>query len=258
MGLSLGLGDNLVHVTAIGSMPLDSGESTQIRQATEFRERSSLSQFRRKMMPPELQPRSYRQGLSASLDFLRLPSYTTPKIAIALVPCAAFLLDLGGTPVVATLTLGLMIAYILDSLNFKSGSFFGVWFSLIAAQIAFFFSSSIFSTFNSIPLSLLAAFLCAETNFLIGVWASLQFKWIQIENPSIVLALERLLFACVPFAASALFAWATISAVGMNNASYYLMAFNCVSTGFSRFLAFPRSKTSRKWVTMAEKFPMIF
>lgn len=128
----------------------------------------------------------------------------------------------------ATLTLGLMIAYILDSLNFKSGSFFGVWFSLIAAQIAFFFSSSIFSTFNSIPLSLLAAFLCAETNFLIGVWASLQFKWIQIENPSIVLALERLLFACVPFAASALFAWATISAVGMNNASYYLMAFNCV------------------------------
>ncbi|KAG6581973.1 hypothetical protein SDJN03_21975, partial [Cucurbita argyrosperma subsp. sororia] len=150
------------------------------------------------------------------------------RIAIALVPSALFLLDLGGTPVIATLTLGLMISYILDSLNFKPGAFFGVWFSLIFSQIAFFFSSSLNLTFNSIPLTILAAFLCAETNFLIGAWASLQFKWIQIENPSIVLALERLLFACVPFAASALFTWATISAVGMLNASYYYMIFNCI------------------------------
>lgn len=83
-------------------------------------------------------------------------------------------------------------------------------------------------TFNSIPLGLLATFLCAYTNFLIGTWASLQFKWIQIENPSIVLALERLLFACLPFTASVIFTWATVSAVGMNNAAYYLMAFNCI------------------------------
>lgn len=121
-----------------------------------------------------------------------------------------------------------MISYILDSLNFKPGAFFGVWFSLSAAQIAFFFSSSIVTVFNSVPLAVLAAFLCAEANFLIGVWCSLQFKWIQMENPSIVLALERLLFACVPLAASTLLTWATVSAVGMASASYYLMAFNCV------------------------------
>ncbi|XP_052204854.1 uncharacterized protein LOC127809798 [Diospyros lotus] len=150
------------------------------------------------------------------------------RIAVALAPCAAFLLDLGGTPVFATLTLGLMIAYILDSLNFKSGSFFAVWFSLLSAQIAFFFSSSLISTFNSLPLALLAAFVCAEATFLIGVWASVQFKWIQIEYPAIVLALERLLFGCVPFVASVLFTWATVSALGMKNASYYLMVFNCV------------------------------
>ena len=101
------------------------------------------------------------------------------RIALALAPCAAFLLDLGGAPVVATLTLGLMIAYILDSLNFKPGAFFGVWASLIAAQVAFFFSSSLILTFNSIPLGLLAALLCAQTNFLIGAWASLQFKWVD-------------------------------------------------------------------------------
>ncbi|KAK4780040.1 hypothetical protein SAY87_016146 [Trapa incisa] len=222
------------------------------------------------MMPPELQPRSFRPYISSSISApsfsslgngspsqnpslgsgvfssgsssgfpssrsMKGPSRFSPtafshnaRIAIALVPCAAFLLDLGGPPVVATLTLGLMVAYILDSLSIKSGSFFGVWFTILGAQITFFFSSSLINTFNSYTLVFLAAFLCAETNFLIGVWASLQFKWIQLENPSIVLALERLLFACVPFAASSLFTWATVFAVGMNNAAYYLMAFNCV------------------------------
>ncbi|XP_043704881.1 uncharacterized protein LOC122654723 [Telopea speciosissima] len=216
------------------------------------------------MMPPELQPRFHRPFISNSVSAptfstfngggfsqerspnLKNPRFSpssflhNPRIAVALVPCAAFLLDLGGTPVVATLTLGLMIAYILDSLSFKSGSFFGVWFSLVAAQISFFFSSSLFSSFGSFPLSILAAFLCALTNFLIGAWASLQFKWIQIENPSIVLALERLLFACVPIVASPLFTWATVSAVGMSNAAYYFMVFSCV---FYWLFSIPRSSS---------------
>ncbi|XP_050223674.1 uncharacterized protein LOC126673537 [Mercurialis annua] len=225
------------------------------------------------MIPPELQARPFRPYIASSISAPSFSSFSNgrsdsnpspnshfhsplpssssssrsrfspstfahnARIAIALVPCGAFLLDLGGGPVLATLTLGLMIAYILDSLNFKSGAFFGVWFSLIAAQIAFFFSSSLLTSFYSLPLGLLAAFLCAYANFLIGVWASLQFKWIQLENPSIVLALERLLFACVPFTASSIFTWATISAVGMNNASYYLMIFNCV---FYWLYAIPR------------------
>ncbi|KAL3818751.1 hypothetical protein ACJIZ3_004656 [Penstemon smallii] len=224
------------------------------------------------MLPPELQPRSFRPYISSSASTPSFPSSyngdqnpnpsptssslyfgeTTTRsrrssssmknsrfspssfihnarIAVALVPSAAFLLDLGGAPVVATLVVGLMIAYILDSLNFKSGSFFAVWFSLIAAQIAFFFSSSLYYTFSSyLSLALLAAFTCALTNFLIGVWVSLQFKWIQIEYPAIVLALERLLFACTPLVASALFTWATVSAVGMINAAYYLMVFSCI------------------------------
>ncbi|KAF4390577.1 hypothetical protein CsatB_022691 [Cannabis sativa] len=216
------------------------------------------------MMPPELQPRSFRPYISSSLSAPSFSSFSNGsppysssdrspeldpsstsrslnnsrfspasfahnlRISVALLPCAAFLLDLGGTLVLAILTLGLMISYIVDSLNFKTGAFFGVWFSLIFAQIAFFFTSSLTSSFNSLPLAILAALLCAHTNFLIGVWASLQFKWIQIENPSIVLALERLLFACIPFPASALFTWATISAVGIHNASYYLMSFNCL------------------------------
>ncbi|KAJ9186163.1 hypothetical protein P3X46_005695 [Hevea brasiliensis] len=204
---------------------------------------SSFNNGRPYSPDPNPSPNSHFHSPSSSSSassrsrFLPSSFAHSTRIAIALVPCAAFLLDLGGAPVVATLTLGLMVAYILDSLNLKSAAFFGVWLSLIAAQIAFFFSSSLITTFYSVPLGLLAAFLCAYANFLIGVWASLQFKWIQLENPTIVLALERLLFACVPFTASALFSWATISAVGMNNASYYLMAFNCI---FYWLFAIPR------------------
>ncbi|KAF8047123.1 hypothetical protein N665_3197s0009 [Sinapis alba] len=220
------------------------------------------------MFPPELQPRLFRPHISSTSSSNEpassSPNYTlhmspgstrnsidrrtnaatsrsnnsrfTPssfayngRIALALVPCAAFLLDLGGAPVIATLTVGLLISYIVDSLDVKLGAFLGIWMTLITAQIAFFFSSSLLSSFNSLPLGLLAAFLCAETTFLIGCWTSLQFKWLQLENPSIVVALERLLFACVPFTASSFFAWATISAVGMNNSSsYYFLVFACV------------------------------
>ncbi|PWA88942.1 hypothetical protein CTI12_AA115550 [Artemisia annua] len=214
------------------------------------------------MLPPDLQPRSFRPYISPSIS---APTFTTTnysptsnpnpngttttatnrrsvkpsrfapssfihnaRVSIALVPCAAFLLDLGGGPVIVALTLGLMVAYILDSLSFKSGSFFAVWFSIISAQIVFFFSSNLFTAFGSVYLGLIACFVCALANFLIGVWASLQFKWIQIEYPAIVLTLERLLFACIPFIGSVIFTWATVSAVGMVNAAYYHMVFNCV------------------------------
>ncbi|KAJ0740521.1 hypothetical protein HanOQP8_Chr06g0217721 [Helianthus annuus] len=211
------------------------------------------------MLPPELHPPPYRPYTSPSPNFnsvyspKRNPSPSYPngntttnrrsqhnsrfnptsfvhnaRIAVALVPTAAFLLDLGGTPVVAALTLGLMVAYVLDSLNFKSGSFFAVWFTIISAQIVFCFSSSLFTSFNSVILGLLGCCVCGFASFLIGVWASLQFKWIQIEFPTIVLAFERILFACTPVIGSVLFSWATVSAVGMMNASYYYMVFNCV------------------------------
>ncbi|KAG2404696.1 uncharacterized protein HKW66_Vig0116180 [Vigna angularis] len=55
------------------------------------------------------------------------------QIAIVLIPSALFLLDLGGTAVVATLVVGLMISYILDALSLKLAAFFAVWFSLIFA-----------------------------------------------------------------------------------------------------------------------------
>nr|CAD1820448.1 unnamed protein product [Ananas comosus var. bracteatus] len=164
---------------------------------------------------------------SSSSRLLSAPSFAyNARVALALGPAAAFLLDLGGAPVFVLVSVGLAVAYFLDSLRLNSAAFFAVWSTLVFSQLAFFFSAGAASF--PLPLAALALLLCAETTFLIGVWASLQFRYIHIENPSIAAALERLLFACVPVAAPPLFTWAVVSALGMANAAYCFAAFACV------------------------------
>lgn len=147
------------------------------------------------------------------------------RVAIAIVPCVVLLLGVGGKPVLATLTVGLMVSYILDSLQLKQGAMFGVWGSLFATGIAMVLSGSTFSASASFPLYFLALLVSFQLMFLIGVWVSLQFKWLQLENPSVVLALERLLFACIPFTACTIQTWGVVASVGMTNAPYYCMIF---------------------------------
>lgn len=148
------------------------------------------------------------------------------RVAVGLVPAAAVLLDLGGTPVITVLMVGLMVAYVLYTMQMKSAAFSGVWLSLLAVQIAFYFSSSV--SFPSLSLTSLALLLCVEINFQIGVWVSLQFCWINIENLSTLIAFERLLFACLPVTAPAILSWAVVSAIGMTNAAFYHMVFSCI------------------------------
>ncbi|XP_020106679.1 uncharacterized protein LOC109722913 [Ananas comosus] len=139
---------------------------------------------------------------SSSSRLLSAPSFAyNARVALALGPAAAFLLDLGGAPV-----------FVLVA----------VWSTLVFSQLAFFFSAGAASF--PLPLAALALLLCAETTFLIGVWASLQFRYIHIENPSIAAALERLLFACVPVAAPPLFTWAVVSALGIACVFYWLFS----------------------------------
>ncbi|BFG20014.1 hypothetical protein CerSpe_062880 [Prunus speciosa] len=74
---------------------------------------------------------------------------------------------------VTTLNLGLMVSYIVNTLNSKYVAFFDVW--LIFSEISFFFSSSLLAIFTLFSLAVLAAFHCTETNLLI-IWVSFQLK----------------------------------------------------------------------------------
>lgn len=148
------------------------------------------------------------------------------RVAAAMVPCAIFLLGIGGKPVLATLTVGLMVAYILDSLHLKQGAMFAVWGSLVATMLAMILTESVFTaSSSSVVLYVACLFVAFEFMFLVGVWATVQFRWMQLENPAVVLAMERVLFACVPFTAATIQTWGVVTAVGMTNAPYYLMVF---------------------------------
>lgn len=57
-----------------------------------------------------------------------------------------------------------------------------------------------------------------------GIWATLQFKWIQLQYPVVCLAFERLLFAATPPVAAMIFAWGTLTAVGPSHAPFYQAA----------------------------------
>jgi hypothetical protein len=71
------------------------------------------------------------------------------------------------------------------------------------------------------PLLLLSPPPCA------GLWATLQFKWIQLQYPAVVLAFEKLLLTgCIPVAA-AVITWGLAAGVGMSNAPFFLATILC-------------------------------
>jgi hypothetical protein len=121
-----------------------------------------------------------------------------------------------------------MGSYILDGMRFKEGAFTAVWATLVVAHLALAYNS-LFLDSNDLPLllSLMALAMCALTLFLIGVWATLQFKWIQLQHPAVAVALEKmLLVGSLPVAAS-MQAWGIASSTGMDTAPFFLAALMC-------------------------------
>ena len=145
------------------------------------------------------------------------------RVAAALLPCMLVLLGAGGTPVIATLVVGLSVSYILDALQLKQGAFAGIWCTLFAMSAALILVCVGFGPHIPLLLSFLIVGTYLHLIFLSGVWISLQFKWLQLEHPSVVLSLERVLFACCPFTASAIQTWGAISAFGIALAPFYLL-----------------------------------
>ncbi|KAI4985682.1 hypothetical protein ZWY2020_018312 [Hordeum vulgare] len=98
--------------------------------------------------PPPPQPllpfpipasRPHPSGPAAPGPAASLPGFAhNARVAAALAPAVAFLLDLGGAPVLAA-------TYAFDALRLRQGAFFTVWAALLAADVAFFFSASLSS-----------------------------------------------------------------------------------------------------------------
>lgn len=60
-----------------------------------------------------------------------------------------------------------------------------------------------------------------------GLWASLQFRFVQLQYPGVVIAFERMLVAgCLPVAA-AVQTWGMVAGVGMSSSCFFLAALLC-------------------------------
>ena len=66
--------------------------------------------------------------------------------------------------------------------------------------------------------------LCSELKHVChaGVWATVQFKFLQLQYPPVALALERLLLSATLPLGAAVQTWGVVSAVGASAAAYYL------------------------------------
>eukprot|EP00884_Botryococcus_braunii_P004652 jgi/Botrbrau1/14188/Bobra.182_3s0121.1 len=143
------------------------------------------------------------------------------RVALALLPSVCVVAGFGGKLPVGVMMVGAMVTYILDALRYREGTFGAVWLSLGATNLSFLISGASFSRTRPFVLG---GFMAASTGslfFLIGVWATLQFKWIQMQYPVACLAFEKLLLVgCLPVAAI-MQTWGVIAATGADTAPYY-------------------------------------
>lgn len=143
------------------------------------------------------------------------------RVALALLPCLATSAVVGGPMVIACLTVGSMVVYLMDALQYREGAFTCSWAMLIAANIAFFFS---LLTTSDAPVFLQLGLLFANLllTVLSGMWASLQFRWMQIQYPAVALVFERYVLTASLPVASIMHALGLALFVDYSDIPYYL------------------------------------
>lgn len=163
--------------------------------------------------PPKAPPR-YRPG----------PWKHNSRVALALIPSIVVVVSDGGRLMMGTLVVGLMVVYILDVLKMAEAALISLWCTLVGVYLAMLVATDLFTPARS-PLASIALLisncLCL---FLAGLWATLQFRWVQTGFPGVALACERALFAAIPPVCGAICAWTAIASVGAGHAPFYAAA----------------------------------
>eukprot|EP00004_Rigifila_ramosa_P020808 TRINITY_DN5444_c0_g1_i1.p1 TRINITY_DN5444_c0_g1~~TRINITY_DN5444_c0_g1_i1.p1 ORF type:complete len:1045 (+),score=257.84 TRINITY_DN5444_c0_g1_i1:358-3135(+) len=93
---------------------------------------------------------------------------------------------------------------------------------------------------------------------LVGLLASLHFRYLRSQSPALLLVMERALFACAPLPISVLLTWAAAAVAGIRSAAFFLALLLC-ATHFLFVLplptAFPRLVRGAAPVATADSTP---
>ena len=98
------------------------------------------------------------------------------RAAYALLPGIAMHIGAGGSVVLGTLLVGLMVSYVLDLLKFAEGALVAVWATLAGSYAALLFASDMFTTARLASVSSLLLMCIGQNLFLACTWVSLQVR----------------------------------------------------------------------------------
>ena len=143
--------------------------------------------------------------------------------AFSLLPCVLMLLGAGEDGIFTTLLVGCAVSYILDLLRYPELTLVAVWLTLFSIYLAMLIESDLF--FAPLRPTIISLFLLTTNGimlFLCGLWASLQFKWVEAEHPNVRRWMERVLVASILPVCGALIGWTLMASVGAVLAPFYL------------------------------------
>eukprot|EP00755_Sulcionema_specki_P005321 Sspe_Gene.4815::Locus_1590_Transcript_1_1_Confidence_1.000_Length_3453::g.4815::m.4815 len=124
-----------------------------------------------------------------------LLSFAT-ELVLLFVSCGLPVLALAGRNVLTILLVGVVLSYILDFTNCKQMTLMAIWFTILFVVIGIYLTN-IALVFES-PLTMLIIANSCLYLFLVGCFATVQFRWFQLQSPEISLAAERLLLGLTP------------------------------------------------------------
>ncbi|GBG84594.1 hypothetical protein CBR_g38877 [Chara braunii] len=185
---------------------------------------------------------SASSSLAAESRFSPNPFQYNGRVALALIPCLLVVLGDAGQVAVGTLTIGLLITYILDVFDMKEGSFFALWLTAMGVSVSLILAGVGFFPFLSRTVYMLFLGSSVAVVFLAALWISIQYKWLQLQHPGVVLAIERLLFATCPILGAAVQTWAVVATVGIGKAPFYL---HVILSAFFWLFSIPHSSSFR-------------
>ena len=143
--------------------------------------------------------------------------------AFSLLPCILMLLGAGEDGIFTTLLIGCAASYILDLLRYPEMTLVCVWLALFSIYLAMLIESDLF--FAPLRPTIISLFLLTTNGimlFLCGLWASLQFKWVEMEHPNVSRWMESVLVASILPVCGALIGWTLMASVGAVLAPFYL------------------------------------
>jgi hypothetical protein len=129
-------------------------------------------------------------------------------------------------PQVASVSLfGAVSVYFMDYFRQREGALAAIWATLAAVDLCLVSShSGVDAGGRPLLLCVMSFLCCTAILFHTGCWATLQFRWVQMQSPAVVLAMERLVISGSVTLCGPLIALGGVATVGVASTPFYMAA----------------------------------